>query len=140
MSNGVARNDGWGVALSIIGGLTILLGLMLCVGVIASASERSFFNPQGELSGGAIMIALGIAFYHLIAAMLCFGVATVLREATQAASDVGALLAPKAAMTGQPLPSKSAVTKCGNCGRVYTADEVHGQFCGSCGRMLNAEI
>jgi len=61
-----------------IGGITIALGVVIGIVLLRKFGQAGMFS-EAELNPNEIGIAVGVAFYHFIFGMLCFGVAQVLR-------------------------------------------------------------
>lgn len=132
------RNIGWIGMLSLTGGLTIALGLLLALMLFAQFSESApypFRNRDG-ITGVGASIALAVAFYHFVGGMICFGIAKALAEATSA-NRQSQNHAP--VLSATPTASFPPVTVCLNCGRSYEGT-THGAFCESCGRKLPSPI
>ena len=122
------KNEGLINALRAIGGITIGIGAIASLMMIVEFSKPGMFSNKG-LSGTEIVIAIGVAFYHVILGILCFGVAQTLVEVTNTVNMVDSKQRTK---DGGQSVSK---TKCRNCGKIYDGN-LTGQFCEDCGEKL----
>ena len=79
------RNKGLINGLRVIGGTTIALGVLAYLILLNQFSQPGVFSNEGNVEGAEAATAIGVAFYHVVVGILCFGVAQVLAEITRPA-------------------------------------------------------
>jgi hypothetical protein len=130
------RNEGLTLTFWFMGGIIIVLGIIACLVLIDKFSEPGMFGNGGQLDGTEMGIVIGIAFYHLVIGMLCFGVAQALAEATQSGAMQGQSRSVIERLGEEKFGNQGLIsTKCPKCNASYAGD-LRGQFCESCGERL----
>jgi hypothetical protein len=107
--------------LILVGYLTLALGAVTALGLIIWFSQPGMFSQGGSVTPGQLLIAGLVAFYHLMWALLCLGVARALMKPVVE-------IAPAA-------PRAPTVTVCPKCNKTFQGD-LRGQFCEECGNRL----
>lgn len=122
------RNEGLVTALRVIGGITIAVGAIATLVLLAEFGQGGRFS-SAKLTGVEIGIAVGVGFYHVIFGILSFGVAQAVVEGTKVVEMNSTR---QVSRSGDQNPS---VTKCPKCDKTHAGD-LRGQFCESCGGQL----
>ena len=121
------KNEGLINALRVIGGITIVLGVIACLVLIVQFSQEGMFS-KADLTLKELGIAVLLGFYHVAFGILCFAVAEVLTEAGKAAER-------DPSRQGTQPASASTTTQCPKCSQLYPGD-LRGQYCEACGAKL----
>ena len=117
-------NENYGNTIRILGWISIIVGVIIAIYLMAKASDAMF--------GGETMAIIGVLFGMIFVMLGIIGV------------GVGQLLLTSSGDTRQKSPIAHRTTMrntesneivCPNCGEVY-ASNFSGQFCESCGALL----
>jgi hypothetical protein len=73
------KNEGFASFLDVVGYLTIIIGVIAALVLLAQFSKPGMFS-DGKISGTQLLTAVGVGFYHFVFGILCIGVAKVLKR------------------------------------------------------------
>ena len=123
------RNEGFVTTLRVVGSIVILLGL-IGAAYFLEMSSKSMFG-RNEISPGMVLGAALVIFYHLVLALILFGVGQALEEA----SRIGQAQKFATALGAGTRQASPKTTTCPNCMHISPRD-LRGQFCEACGEEL----